>query len=96
MPCYARCRRSDRMQQCQCLFGVRERLGGCPSPYTRSNVVRGARILSSRDAPHAGARQARTATANNVAIEPRGQEAWFRKALTGRCELPRISTASHA
>jgi hypothetical protein len=54
----------------KCLSGVRERLGDYASPYTLSYSVRSACIGSSREARHAGARQARTATANRVAITP--------------------------
>jgi hypothetical protein len=52
---------------------------------------------SSREARHAGARQARTATANSVAITPErttGSRGLFPESMTGRCVLPRSSTAS--
>jgi hypothetical protein len=52
----------------KCLSGVCEHLGDYASLYTRSYSVRSARIGSRREARRAGARQARTVTADSVAI----------------------------
>ena len=54
----------------KCLSGVGERLCDYASPYTRSYSVRRACTGSRREARRAGARQARTVTANSAASTP--------------------------